>query len=75
MAKRKTFTAEHKVIILRELLDDKIPISQIGEKYQIHTNDIYNWKKKLSEGAADIFTNGKSKNTKQHLIIPKFRDN
>lgn len=64
MAERKTFTAEQKVIILRELLDDKIPISQIAEKYQIHTNDIYNWKKKLFEGAADIFTNGKSKNTK-----------
>lgn len=64
MAERKSYSAEQKVIILRELLDDKIPISQIAEKYQIHANDIYNWKKKLFEGAVDIFTNGKSKTTK-----------
>jgi transposase len=64
MSDRKTYTAEQKVIILRELLDDKIPISQIAEKYQIHTNDIYNWKKKLFEGAADIFSSGKTNNTK-----------
>lgn len=64
MAERKTYTAEQKVMILRELLDDKIPISQIAEKYQIHTNDIYNWKKKLFEGATDIFNNGKTKNIK-----------
>jgi transposase-like protein len=64
MSERKTYTAEQKVIILRELLDDKIPISQIAEKYKIHTNDIYNWKKKLFEGAADIFSSGKTNNTK-----------
>jgi len=56
MSERKRFTAEQKVMILREFLENNVPISQLAEKYKIHVNDIYNWKKKLFESAADIFT-------------------
>lgn len=56
MSERKRQTAEQKVIILRELLENNVPISQLAEKYNVHVNDIYNWKKKLFESAADIFT-------------------
>jgi transposase-like protein len=64
MKPRRQFTPEQKMIILRELLEEKVPISQLAEKYQIHTNDIYNWKKKLFESASDIFSNSKQKNNK-----------
>lgn len=64
MRERKHYSAEQKVIILRELLENDIPISQLAEKYQVHLNDIYNWKKKLFEGAKDIFTH-KPTNQKQ----------
>ena len=53
MSKRKHTTPEQKVLILRELLENQTPISQLAEKYQVHANDIYNWKKKLFEQAAD----------------------
>ncbi len=56
MQQRKRYTAEQKVIILRELLENNVPISQLAEKYQVRPNDIYNWKKKLFESATDIFT-------------------
>ena len=56
MKQRKHYTAEHKVIILRELLENNIPISQLSDKYEVRPNDIYNWKKKLFESATDIFT-------------------
>lgn len=56
MKQRKQYTAEQKVIILRELLENNVPISQIAEKYQVRPNDNYNWKKKLFESATDIFT-------------------
>ncbi len=55
MKQRKQYTAEQKAIILRELLDNNVPISQLAEKYQVRPNDIYNWKKKLFESAQDIF--------------------
>ncbi|KAF0143219.1 MAG: transposase [Ignavibacteria bacterium] len=56
MRQRKHYTAEQKVMILRELLDNDIPISQLAEKYEVRPNDIYNWKKKLFESATEIFT-------------------
>jgi len=55
MRERKHYSPEQKVIIVRELLENNIPISQLAEKYQVHVNDIYNWKKRLFEGAKDIF--------------------
>ena len=55
MKQRKHYSPEQKVIILRELLENNVPISQLAEKYEVHTNDIYNWKKKLFEPAAEIF--------------------
>jgi transposase len=56
MRQRKHYTAEQKVMILRELLENNVPISQLAEKYEVRPNDIYNWKKKLFESATDIFT-------------------
>lgn len=57
MKERKRYNPEQKVLILRELLENNVPVSQLAEKYGVHPNDIYNWKKKLFESAADIFTN------------------
>lgn len=56
MQQRKHYTAEQKVMILRDLLENNVPISQLAEKYEVRPNDIYNWKKKLFESATDIFT-------------------
>lgn len=70
MRQRKHYTAEQKVIILRELLENNIPISQLAEKYDVLPNDIYNWKKKLFESATGIFT-PKVSNQKQTTSEPK----
>ena len=56
MKQKKHYTAEQKVMILRELLENNSPISQLAEKFEVRPNDIYNWKKKLFESAADIFS-------------------
>src|SRR4030043_626791 len=56
MQQRKHYTAEQKVMILRELLENNVPISQLAEKYGVRPNDIYNWKKRLFESATEIFT-------------------
>ncbi|MEW6509234.1 MAG: transposase [Bacteroidota bacterium] len=64
MRQRKHYTAEQKVMILRELLENNVSMSQLAEKYQVHPNDIYNWKKKLFESATEIFT-PKPVNSKQ----------
>ncbi len=71
MRKKKKYTAEQKVIILRELLENNMSVSQLAEKYDVKPVDIYNWKKKLFEGATEILTSkpgrkgDKSKQTKK----------
>jgi len=68
MRERKHYSPEQKVIIVRELLENNVPISQLAEKYQVHVNDIYNWKKRLFEGAKDIFQS-KSGNSQKQISV------
>ncbi len=81
MRQRKHYTAEQKTKILRELLENNVPISKLSEKYEVRPNIIYNWKKKLFESAVDIFgqNNSTSKQTtseqkKVERLQAKLRD-
>lgn len=47
MEKRKHLSPQQKVIILREHLENQVPLSQLSERYQVHVNVLYKWKKQL----------------------------
>ena len=64
MSQKKHLSAEKKVLILRELLDNNVPISQLAEKYQVHVNYIYRWKKQLFEGAVGLLSSKPGKKKK-----------
>jgi len=53
--KRRFFSAEDKVSILREHFLDKKPLSDICDKYQIKPTMFYRWQKQLFERAALSF--------------------
>lgn len=53
---RKIITAETKAEILRELLENQVPASDLSERYGVNINSIYNWRKQLFEAASDIFS-------------------
>ena len=55
MGKRKRYTAEEKIRILREVLEDGKPISEVADRYGLHPNNIFNWRKQLFEGAVQTF--------------------
>ena len=55
MGKRKRYTAEEKIKILREVLEDGKPISQVADHYGLHPNNIFNWRKQLFEGGLQTF--------------------
>jgi transposase-like protein len=59
--KKRIFNAEQKVRILREHLDNQVPVSELCERYQIQPNSFYTWKKKLFEGALQTFTSQPSR--------------
>ena len=53
--KRRRFTAEEKVRVLRRHLVDKVPVSEVCEQERIQPTQFYNWQKQLFEGAASLF--------------------
>jgi transposase len=74
---RRKYTAEQKVMILREHLKNKVSVSELCEKYGIHPNLLYKWEKQLFEGALGTFSkNGSGKQGKSQEMMKdrKFRD-
>ena len=47
MEKRKHLSPQQKVIILREHLENQVPLSRLSERYLVHVNVLYKWKKQL----------------------------
>ena len=61
MEHRKRFSSKEKMMILRELLENKVQIGELSEKYHIHPNVIYNWKKILFEKVENPFDDKREK--------------
>ncbi|MCK4826931.1 transposase [bacterium] len=55
MAKRRKFTAEQKVRILRQHLVEKVSIADICDKHGLHPNLFYRWQKEFFENGAAAF--------------------
>jgi transposase-like protein len=55
MGQRRRYTAEEKIKILREVIEDGKPVSQVAERYELHPNNIFKWRKQLFEGGVQIF--------------------
>jgi len=53
--KRKRYTTEEKINILREVLEDGKSISGTAENHGVHPNLILNWRKQLFENAKQTF--------------------
>lgn len=62
MEARKRLNPKQKMMILRELLDNKIQIGELSEKYHLHPNVIYAWKKILFEKGETLFEEKGNKN-------------
>ncbi len=61
MEHRRRMSAKEKMMVLRELLEGKVPIGELSEKYRIHLNVIYNWKKTLFEKGETLFEDKREK--------------
>ncbi len=67
-SKRK-FTAEQKVRILREHLENQVPVSTICKRYHLHPNVFYRWKKQLFEGALESFSSKQRKSSEVQISL------
>jgi len=74
---KRKHSAEFKVKILRELLEQQIPIGKVCEQYNLHPNLVYLWKKELFSGVLDLFskrTNNRE-DEKLNRLEEKLKDN
>jgi len=61
--KRRRFSAEEKVRILREHLLEHVPVSDLCEKYEIKPSQYYQWQKLFFENGAEAFTSKRSRSS------------
>lgn len=55
MSKRKNFTPEEKVAMIRRHLLENVPVSDLCEQFGIHAPQYYNWQKQFFENGAGAF--------------------
>ena len=53
--KQKHYQSAEKVVIIREHLVDRVPVSDICDKYGIHPSVYYRWQKQFFEGGEKAF--------------------
>jgi transposase-like protein len=56
MGKRKRYTPEEKVSILREVVEDGNAVSTVANNYEMSPNLLLNWRKQMVENAQETFT-------------------
>lgn len=57
---KKNYTAEFKVQILREHLENQVLVGKLCEQHNLNPNLFYNWKKELFSGALATFSKSKT---------------
>jgi transposase len=68
MRKRRSFSGEEKVVILKEHLVSHESVSDLCDKHEIHPNLFYKWQKEFFENGAAAFKKER-KNDKSTKLI------
>jgi len=55
MKKRRKFTAEFKSKVALEALKEQQPLHEIAKRYEVHPNQVTQWKKALLANAGSVF--------------------
>jgi transposase-like protein len=55
MGKRKRYTPEEKVLVLREVVEEGKAVSGVANEHELNPNLILSWRKQMIEGAGSIF--------------------
>jgi len=74
---KRNYSAEFKVELLREHLENQVPIGKLCEQHNINPNLFYLWKKELFNGALTTFSKTKTpvqQNEKISRLEEKLRE-
>ncbi|RDD30472.1 hypothetical protein CR161_06965 [Prosthecochloris sp. ZM] len=55
---RRKFSAEFKTKVVLEALSERLTLTELAQKHEIHPNQITQWKREFLEKASDVFSKG-----------------
>ena len=58
---RKRYSAELKAKVALAALQEQASSNEIASRYQVHPNQVSQWKRQALEGIISIFSNGRAK--------------
>lgn len=61
---RRKFTAAFKTKVVLEALKERVSLAELAQKYEVHPQQIGNWKREFLKGAEDVFSSGERKSAK-----------
>jgi len=70
-SKRQRYSSEFKAKVAIEALKEQKTLSQIASEFDIHPNQIGDWKKRLHDEAATIFLTQNNHNKKQDKLVER----
>ncbi len=56
MGRRRRFTAEFKARVARDALKERKTLAEIAAEYEVHPNQISQWKKQLLDAIPEVFS-------------------
>jgi transposase-like protein len=59
MRQRRQFSAEFKARVAREALKEQKTLAELAAEYDVHPNQIAEWKKQLIEALPELFSRGR----------------
>ena len=66
MSKRKIYNKGFKAQVALDAIKGQKTVNEIASEYRVHPNQVGQWKKKLLDGSADLFSRGKDHDTEAH---------
>ncbi len=63
---RRKFSAELKTKVVLEALIERLALTELAKKHEIHPNQITQWKREFLEKAPDVFSKGDKAQKDQH---------
>ena len=64
--KRNRYSAEFKAKVAREALKEESTIVEIAARFNIHPNQVSDWKKQVLKGLSDVFVGKANRNDIAH---------
>ncbi len=69
MASRKTYTGQFKGNVALEAVKAEKTLSELASQYEVHPNQIKQWKRHLVDQVGQVFTDKRRKQEKEHEAL------